>query len=360
MRPAPNSRVEQFRQTDALEFGRYASTTAAGNLVLLTPAQLKTHPKNMRRMYPLDQVKQMAQSIREFGGLINSMIVTPDGSSGTFYVVDGNMRLAGARFIGEACPPLKAEVVSMEHAEQLLAMVVANMVRFDVDPVSEAQHYQALQAEGLSVNVICEKTGVYSARVYKRLKLLQLDPPIQQMIADGKMISDERVVDSLLAVADPELRVKLASKLEGASAKSIIGACERLQDQLAAREKERRHREVCPSEPAPVPLLQQAQTRSGFSLPSGDRPDWVTVRSAARAMCARCDVKTQALHSQFDEPAWTLIAHEAGEVCGNCSVREVSGACQGCPGVELLSRLIRAAHAKTPTVGEQVPTERLI
>lgn len=342
------------------------SPQAAGAYILLKPAQLKTHPRNMRRAYPLDQVKQMGQSIRDFGGLINALIVTPDGHSrATYYVVDGNMRLAGARFIGEACPALKAEVVPMAQAEQLLAMVVANTVRFDVDPVSEALHYQALMAEGLSVNDICEKTGVYATRVYKRLKLLKLDGPIQQMIADGKLSSDERVVDALLALADSDTRVRLAARLEGAPIKAIVAACEKLHQNLAERkqkESERAERALSrqSEKSAPIPLVQFAQQKSGYSLPANDRPEWTTVRAAARAMCAQCDIKTAALKNKFDEPAWTLIAHTAGEVCGSCTVRDVAGACQGCPGVEMLSRLIRAAYAKPVTAGEQIPTERRI
>jgi len=253
----------------------------------------------------------------------------------------------------------------MERAEQLVAMIVANTVRFDVDPVSEALHYRTLQAEGLSVADICERTGVYAARIYKRLKLLGLDEPIQSMIANGKLSGDERVTDALLSLPEPETRIKLAARMEGNSIKAILAACAKLHKNLAEREQKetaRKARALGRQAPvtAPIPLVQKAQERSGLGLPANDRPQWPALRAAARAMCAACDVKAEALSNKFDEPAWTLIAHEAGEVCGNCSVRDVAGACQGCPGVELLSRLIRAAHAKPVTAGEQIPTERRI
>ena len=101
------------------------------------------------------------------------------------------------------------------------------------------------------------------------------------------------------------------------------------------------------------------QDRSGLGLPDNSRPGWPAIRASARAMCAACDIKTESLRNRFDEPAWTQITHAAEETCNACNVREVAGACRGCPGVEMLTRLIRGAHAKTPHVAEALPTDRL-
>src|SRR6185436_21161362 len=99
---------------------------AAGSLIFLAPARLRTHPKNMRRFYPVRDVRQMADSIRACKGVQQAMQVVPDKEPGYYLVVDGNMRLAGARYIGEGCPPLKCEVISGDLAEQKLKMIVAN------------------------------------------------------------------------------------------------------------------------------------------------------------------------------------------------------------------------------------------
>lgn len=85
---------------------------SAGQLVYLSLSQLKTHPANMRRAYPIDDVRQMAESIRGAGGVIHALIVVPNGRQpGTYHVVDGNMRLAGATVQPEAIElPLFAQV----------------------------------------------------------------------------------------------------------------------------------------------------------------------------------------------------------------------------------------------------------
>lgn len=338
-------------------------------LLMLRESQCKTHPKNMRRFYPVADVRQMAESIRANKGLIHALIALDSGDS-TFTIVDGNMRLAGARLLGADCPLLKAEVVSQDQAEQYLTMAAANTVRFDVDPISEALHYQRLLAEGLSRLDIAQRSGTYITRVAMRLKLLQLDPSLQELVAAGMMPCDPDVAEALCAIPDVEMRVKLATRLseQKATNKAYILAAkqllERLADPRSNVNRKRRGRPTSkphPSQPAGmIPALALSQDRTGYGIPNNNRPGWPAVRAAARQMCHTCDIKTETLRETVDEPAWTLISHAAGATCEACNVREVAGACNGCPGVELLSRLLRGAHAKTPHVGETAPTERRI
>ncbi len=49
-------------------------------LVSLNPEKLLTHPRNMRRFYPVDQVREMANSILAAKGVIEPLIkaICPD------------------------------------------------------------------------------------------------------------------------------------------------------------------------------------------------------------------------------------------------------------------------------------------
>lgn len=345
------------------------TTPPAGSLVRLPHTALKTHPHNMRRFYPAPDVRQMAESIQATGGVIQPLIIVPDGQPGTFYVVDGNMRLAAARYLAGDCPPLECKVVDQAAGEQLLTMVAANTVRYDVDPISEALHYQRLQAEGLSQIDIAERAGVNHARVHHRLKLLKLDPEVQQLVAEGKLPRGHEVAEALVAIPDREARIKLARRMaeQSATAPAILAACRKLAEHFAnprskisrARQKQARPRgPQPPALPNLAPALAYAQDRTGLGLPNNNRPEWAGVRAAARQMCQGCDIKMETLRDRFDEPAWALITHAADETCGNCNVREVHGACQGCPGVELISRLLRAAHPKAARLSEAAPERR--
>ncbi len=350
-----------------------APPAPAGSLVYLRLDQLKTHPENMRRFYPMVEARAMAKSIRATKGVIHPLVVVPDGAAGSYYVVDGNMRLTGARLLGDDCPPLKAEIVSVDRAGQYLTMAAANGVRFDVDPISEGLHFKRLLDEGLTRLEIAERSGVNLSRITFRLRLLQLDDEIQQLIAEGKFPVSDKVADALMLIPEPEARVKLARRLseQGATNNAIVAACAKLAAQFGDpksrvnRRRGRPPRRAVPSAPQPpalpglAPALAYAQDKTGHGLPAGSaRAEWPAVRAAARAMCDGCDIKTETLRGRVPEPAWTLITHAAEETCGGCNVRDVHGACQGCPGVELITRLIRGAHAQPLTIAETAPERR--
>ncbi len=297
-----------------------------------SPEQLKTHPKNMRRWYPRAQVAEMADSIRARGGVIQALQVVANEHSGMYYVVDGNLRLHAARALGAECPPLKCELVDADGAEQLLTMSAANTVRYEPDPISEALHYRRLQQEeNLTVRDISKATGVYEHRIYHRLKLLDLDEPVQKLMAEGKLPHDARVAEALLAIPDKRARVKLAERLagEGAGIKAIAGAAWHLKHALEADARAKDQ----------APMVNHATKARGRALPEGKgRAKWAELREAGAAMCAACSLKEQAL-PEVAEPAWELIAHAAGETCDRCNLKDVANVCGACPGVELLKRL---------------------
>ena len=50
-------------------------------LLMLKPAKLLTHPKNMRRFYPADQVREMANSILACKGVLQPLIIVESDQS---------------------------------------------------------------------------------------------------------------------------------------------------------------------------------------------------------------------------------------------------------------------------------------
>lgn len=314
------------------------------SLVFLSQSQLLTHPRNMRRFYSAAEVQEMADSIKAATGVVQAMLVVPAEEPDTYYVVDGNMRLAGARTIGDACPLLKCEIVDQSTAEQMLTMVVANKFRYDPDPISEALHYRNLQGEGLTLKAIADATGVHYVNITNRLKLLELDEPIQKLIAEGKLPMDRRVAEALLSLPSPEARIKLASRLAhpGIRIRTIVDACARLSAELQSATSKRVRRGQ-PTKPQ-TPMLAHANLNGSTPAPEA-RQSFAALRESANAMCAQCDIKTTTLKDQHPEPAWALVAHTAGEICRDCSLRDLESVCRDCPGVILLRRLAQP-HAK--------------
>lgn len=294
------------------------------NLLSLKSSQLLTHPHNMRRFYPADQVGEMAESIAANKGVLQPLIVTRDAKD-KFIVVDGNMRLAGARLLGDKCPLLECKVVDTEAADQLLTMVIANQIRYDVDPVSEGLHYKALQTEGLTVRDISKRTGIYESRIISRKVLAELDKPIQQLIIENKLPHSADVAKALLSLTSA-VRIKLAERLAqnpNVKIKTILNACERM----------------AKDQPPTKKLKRPAVELSGALNVKGETVTAKDVHAAANKVCFSCNQYEGAL-AQGPAPAWSMIVHSADKTCDTCSLKDMQKICGSCPAVELLRNII--------------------
>ncbi len=309
-------------------------------LLYLSPDVLLTHPKNLRRFYPDNQVHEMAESIKASGGVHQALLVVPNGKAGRFFVVDGNMRLAGGRHLGKDCPKLKCELVDQSTAGQLLTMAATAKFRYDPDPISEALHYQRLMdEEGYNIPELGRALGISPSQLYQQMKLLKLDKEIQALIGSRRLPRDARAADAFLSIPDAKARVKLAERMASMEAgiKAIVAACQRLNEQM---------KEAAQKPPASgVPAIDLARRRTfGKSIGKNQDVKIRKVRQAAAEICEDCNAREASLKAY--EPAWSLITHEAGETCKACDVKAVRSACRDCPAVDLLRRIILSAQEK--------------
>ena len=296
-------------------------------LLMLKPKSLLTHPRNMRRFYPTAQVREMANSIVAIRGVIQPLIIVKDKTrySHKYFVVDGNMRLAAARILEDKCPPLKCDVVEQKEAEQQLSMVVANQVRYDVDPVSEGLHYKALQKEGMTVRKISKMTGVYEARINNRKILADLPETVQQLIVEEKLPASEKAAKALLKLPK-EKAVKLAVRLAqnpNVKIQTIVAAAEKLAIGTAGNKK----------------LKHPAAELSGAAkseMKSASRSD---IREAAKITCQKCNQYEGKLR-KTPEPAWATVVHAADDICTKCPLKDMNSICGSCPVVQMLKRLV--------------------
>jgi len=320
----------------------------------LSVHQLRTHPQNIRRVYPADGIRELANSIQSNGGVWQPLIVTPTSELDVYVVIDGNRRHRAAQSLGAACPMLECKIVSADLADQMLAMVTVNFLREDPDPISEALHYRLLiTQEHLSHMEVARRSGVAPIRISSRLRLLELDDELQALIAAGELPSDKRSADALMSVPDAEIRIQLANRLakDRASIGAIVLACKKAaqrlgQNSVAARKRGRPSKTIEALEDSMPggPMRSRAQMKADVTMPVSGTANVAALRDAARNMCSTCDTRVSQLGGHT-EPAWLLISQNADSICQKCNVREVAGACASCPGVELLRSLLAAKKA---------------
>jgi ParB/RepB/Spo0J family partition protein len=130
---------------------------------------------NSRTTFDADELKELAQSIKEVG-LINPITITKSGKG--YDLVAGERRLRAVRDILKLSV-IKAEVI--EGTEDLLHEIhlVENLQRADLSPVEEANGFIALannKTRALTASEIANKVGKPLVYVAKRLKFSNLLP----------------------------------------------------------------------------------------------------------------------------------------------------------------------------------------
>jgi len=320
-------------------------------------SELHHHPRNMRRVYPQRDVEQMAESIRA-RGVIQPLIAIQD--NGRITVVAGNLRLRGARWLGDDAPLLPVIVRERGEAEQLLDMAAENLVRADVDVVSEALHYRTLiEEEGIGKMAIAREVGVSLFRVNERLLMLELNPEIQQLMAEEQLPHGTPVIKAFLGIPDDDVRVEAAGALarKHAPVQIIRSTCTRirqaLERKIAVEEAGRACEEYVPATEA---VFVEDMPPNGKTVVR-----WQDIQEAARVPCSDCDAydyeldekpdrnrawevfveKGELAADETDEPVWEEIETAAEGTCVACGLRDDRELCGRCPMVEFMQRLVR-------------------
>lgn len=274
------------------------------------------NPEQPRTEFEPGALADLAQSIRENGVILPLAVEAAPG--GMFILHDGERRLRAAKLAGLArvpaavCAPLNGAAPS----ERLARALVANVQRADLGPVEEARAYQRLVDLGYSVNELALKLGVSAPRISGRLKLLELDAPIQALVERGRLPKDVRLTEALLDISDKKARIKTAETLAERSAtiKAGVEACRRVTNAMQAEGIRRDE----------TPALHFATRKAGAVR----RPLWDAFAQVGKL------------------PPWLLVEISAREVCETCALRDTASdtTCRGCALVEVLARMIGKAR----------------
>jgi ParB family transcriptional regulator, chromosome partitioning protein len=148
-------------------------------------AELVESSTNPRKTFDDERLEELADSIRS-KGVLSPLLARK--INGHFEIVSGARRYRAARRAGLQEVPVR--IVAPTDAEALETQIIENIQRADVHPFEEAQGFQALlEREGAEYTVekIAAKTGKAAAYIAKRLRLLDLIPPVAEAFTGGRI-----------------------------------------------------------------------------------------------------------------------------------------------------------------------------
>jgi ParB family transcriptional regulator, chromosome partitioning protein len=184
------------------------------------------NPMQPRRVFQADSLHQLAQSILQ-SGIIQPLVIRPSGER--FQLVAGERRWRAARIAGLKEVPV---VVQQIPDDRLLEItLIENVQREDLNPIELAIAFDRMARElNLSHEEIGERTGKDRSTIANSIRLLQLPPDVQQLVAERRLSPGH--ARCLVSLPSEEMQRKLAEKVvaQGLSVRQVERLTKRLME----------------------------------------------------------------------------------------------------------------------------------
>jgi len=193
-----------------------------------------------RKHFDEESLASLTASVRELGVLQPILVRATEG--GRYELIAGERRWRAAKRAGMVSVPAIVKTTTDTHSlEQAL---VENLHRQDLNPLEEAAAYQQLIEDfHLTHDELATRMGKSRAAVTNTLRLFQLPPSVQRMVADGQLAAGH--ARALLGTPDRSFQEALAKR---AVAESL--SVRAVEDEVRARVKPAAEDEEGASAPA--------------------------------------------------------------------------------------------------------------
>ena len=191
--------------------GGAAAAPAFGPVPPAGPLQLdidliEPSPYQPRTRFREEALNELARSIRA-SGIIQPLVVRPIGNR--YQLIAGERRWRAAQRAG--LEKVSAIIRQVPDELALEMTLVENIQREDLNAIEAARAFERLMDEfQLTQEAVAERTGKDRATVANAVRLLKLEPSIQDRIEEAKMTAGHG--RALLAVMDPQLRMRYAQR----------------------------------------------------------------------------------------------------------------------------------------------------
>jgi ParB family transcriptional regulator, chromosome partitioning protein len=187
------------------------AATAPAREVITGPREIdidliEPSPYQPRTKFREEALEELARSILT-SGIIQPIVVRPLGDR--FQLIAGERRWRAAQRAG--MNKVSAIIRQVPDNLALEMTLVENIQREDLNAMEAARAFQRLMEEfQLTQELVAERTGKDRATVANAIRLLKLEPSIQEWIEEGKLSAGHG--RALLAVQDPQLRARYARR----------------------------------------------------------------------------------------------------------------------------------------------------
>ena len=185
-----------------------------------------------RRHFEEETLASLTASVRELG-VLQPVLVRPADTDGSYELIAGERRWRAAKRAGlQTIPAIVRAASDVASLEQAL---VENLHRQDLNALEEAAAYQQLIEDfHLTHDEVATRVGKSRSAVSNALRLFQLPPAIQRLVAEGQLSAGH--ARALLGTPDRGFQESLAKKAvaDGLSVRDVEDAV-RQRNELAGQ-----------------------------------------------------------------------------------------------------------------------------
>ena len=151
---------------------------------LLPIYKVEPNKDQPRQDFDEEELQALADSISEHG--VIQPLTVRELPSGYYQIIAGERRWRAARLAGLRDIP--AVIIEADGRKVMELALIENLQRQDLNPVEEALGYQTLITDhGLTQEEAAKRVGKSRPAVANALRLLNLCPPVLQMLREGKL-----------------------------------------------------------------------------------------------------------------------------------------------------------------------------
>lgn len=160
-----------------------------------------------RKHFDEESLASLTASVRELGVLQPILVRATEG--GSYELIAGERRWRAAKRAGMVSIP--AIVRTSDDTHSLEQALVENLHRQDLNPLEEGAAYQQLIEDfHLTHDEVATRVGKSRAAITNTLRLFQLPPSVQRMVADGLLAAGH--ARALLGTPDRSFQEALAKR----------------------------------------------------------------------------------------------------------------------------------------------------
>jgi ParB family chromosome partitioning protein len=144
---------------------------------------LHPNPHNPRKIFPEEDLEDLARSIRD-KGLLQPLVVRPRGDGHSFEIVAGERRWRASQRAG--IHDLPVLIRELSDGETLEIALVENIQRSDLNPIEEARGYgQLINQFGYTQQQLAEAVGKSRSHIANTMRLLGLPEAARAKVEEG-------------------------------------------------------------------------------------------------------------------------------------------------------------------------------